>query len=108
MLTIAPMMTLQNTFIIVPKFMTIYMSIDRFIYPKSYLTICHQNFKVFLIYLDPTSRPGKIKPRLLSEEELRSIGVQQSTGWINFGIHNPEPHILLFRRKHNGNREISK
>mmetsp|Transcript_21938 Transcript_21938/g.53404 ORF Transcript_21938/g.53404 Transcript_21938/m.53404 type:complete len:98 (+) Transcript_21938:40-333(+) len=35
---------------------------------------------------------------LLSEEEWRSLGVQQSLGWKHFGIHKPEPHILLFRR----------
>ncbi len=37
--------------------------------------------------------------RLLSEDEWRSIGVQQSPGWIHYMIHNPEPHILLFRRE---------
>ncbi len=37
--------------------------------------------------------------RLLSEAEWRAIGVQQSPGWIHYMIHNPEPHILLFRRE---------
>ena len=36
--------------------------------------------------------------RLMSEKEWREIGVQQSRGWIHYAIHNPEPHILLFRR----------
>mmetsp|Transcript_22846 Transcript_22846/g.58145 ORF Transcript_22846/g.58145 Transcript_22846/m.58145 type:complete len:90 (+) Transcript_22846:81-350(+) len=36
--------------------------------------------------------------RLLSEPEWRSLGVQQSRGWVHYAIHNPEPHILLFRR----------
>jgi cyclin-dependent kinase regulatory subunit CKS1 len=36
--------------------------------------------------------------RLLSESEWRSIGVVQSKGWVNYTIHKPEPHILLFRR----------
>lgn len=36
--------------------------------------------------------------RLLTESEWRSIGVNQSKGWVNFTIHKPEPHILLFRR----------
>lgn len=36
---------------------------------------------------------------LLSEEEWRAIGVQQSPGWIHYMVHNPEPHILLFRRE---------
>ena len=38
------------------------------------------------------------KTRLLSENEWRSIGVQQSRGWQHYAIHRPEPHILLFRR----------
>lgn len=38
------------------------------------------------------------KGRLLSENEWRGIGVQQSRGWIHYDIHRPEPHILLFRR----------
>ena len=36
--------------------------------------------------------------RLLSEREWRSIGVQQSRGWVHYEIHKPEPFILLFRR----------
>ena len=36
--------------------------------------------------------------RLLSEEEWRSLGVQQSRGWSHYEIHRPEPYILLFRR----------
>lgn len=35
---------------------------------------------------------------LLSENEWRSLGVQQSRGWVHYEIHRPEPHILLFRR----------
>ena len=38
------------------------------------------------------------EPRVLSENEWRSIGVQQSRGWQHYEIHKPEPHILLFRR----------
>jgi len=38
------------------------------------------------------------EPRLLTEGEWRSLGVQQSRGWIHYEIHKPEPHILLFRR----------
>lgn len=36
--------------------------------------------------------------RLMSEEECRMIGVQQSPGWEHFMIHRPEPWVLLFRR----------
>ena len=36
--------------------------------------------------------------KLLSESEWRSIGVNQSRGWVHFTFHKPEPHVLLFRR----------
>lgn len=39
------------------------------------------------------------KNHLMSEQEWRSIGVQQSQGWVHYMAHQPEPHILLFRRK---------
>jgi len=38
------------------------------------------------------------KTHLMTETEWRSLGVQQSHGWIHYMIHEPEPHILLFRR----------
>lgn len=38
------------------------------------------------------------KGKLMTEAEWRAIGVQQSHGWIHYMIHEPEPHILLFRR----------
>ncbi|KAK7086990.1 Cyclin-dependent kinases regulatory subunit 2 [Halocaridina rubra] len=38
------------------------------------------------------------KTHLMSETEWRSLGVQQSQGWVHYMIHEPEPHILLFRR----------
>lgn len=41
---------------------------------------------------------GISKGKLLSENEWRAIGVQQSRGWVHYEIHRPEPHILLFRR----------
>ena len=31
-------------------------------------------------------------------QEWRSLGVQQSRGWVHYELHKPEPHILLFRR----------
>ncbi|XP_012937458.1 cyclin-dependent kinases regulatory subunit [Aplysia californica] len=39
------------------------------------------------------------KNHLMSEGEWRSIGVQQSHGWMHYMRHNPEPHVLLFRRR---------
>ncbi|KAJ3647968.1 hypothetical protein Zmor_019809 [Zophobas morio] len=38
------------------------------------------------------------KSHLMSEEEWRRIGVQQSHGWVHYMTHAPEPHILLFKR----------
>nr|XP_020652231.1 cyclin-dependent kinases regulatory subunit 2 isoform X1 [Pogona vitticeps] len=38
------------------------------------------------------------KTHLMTEEEWRRLGVQQSLGWVHYMIHEPEPHILLFRR----------
>jgi hypothetical protein len=38
------------------------------------------------------------RKRLLTEQEWRSLGAQQSLGWQHYEIHLPEPHILLFRR----------
>ncbi|XP_019866688.1 cyclin-dependent kinases regulatory subunit [Aethina tumida] len=38
------------------------------------------------------------KTHLMSEQEWRGIGIQQSKGWVHYMIHSPEPHILLFKR----------
>jgi len=38
------------------------------------------------------------KTHLMAEAEWRNLGVQQSLGWIHYMHHEPEPHILLFRR----------
>ncbi|KAJ3225408.1 Cyclin-dependent kinases regulatory subunit 2 [Clydaea vesicula] len=39
-----------------------------------------------------------IKDRLMTEDEWRALGVRQSPGWHHYMIHEPEPHILLFKR----------
>ncbi|KAJ1531196.1 hypothetical protein HK405_001523, partial [Cladochytrium tenue] len=36
--------------------------------------------------------------RLMTEDEWRGLGIKQSPGWYHYMIHNPEPHILLFKR----------
>ena len=38
------------------------------------------------------------RTHLMTETEWRNLGVQQSAGWIHYLIHEPEPHVLLFRR----------
>eukprot|EP00461_Guttulinopsis_vulgaris_P003392 UN03393 len=44
----------------------------------------------------------KLRPNhnggILSENEWRSMGVQQSRGWVHYAVYQPEPHVLLFRR----------
>ncbi|XP_031566473.1 cyclin-dependent kinases regulatory subunit-like [Actinia tenebrosa] len=47
----------------------------------------------------PKSLAKKVpRDRLLTEEEWRGMGIQQSQGWQHYMIHKPEPHILLFKR----------
>lgn len=35
--------------------------------------------------------------KLLWEEEWRAMGITQSLGWEHYEVHEPEPHILLFK-----------
>ncbi|OGE56435.1 hypothetical protein PENARI_c003G07028 [Penicillium arizonense] len=42
------------------------------------------------------SSKGTLK--LLWEEEWRALGITQSLGWEHYEVHEPEPHILLFKR----------
>ena len=39
------------------------------------------------------------KGTLLTESEWRNLGVVQSHGWVHYMIHEPEPHVLLFKRE---------
>jgi cyclin-dependent kinase regulatory subunit CKS1 len=39
-----------------------------------------------------------IPKKLMSEQEWRSYGIQQSVGWVHYALHKPEPGVLLFRR----------
>lgn len=36
--------------------------------------------------------------RLLQEHEWRALGVEQASGWSQYAVHRPEPHLLMFRR----------
>ncbi|KAJ2146011.1 hypothetical protein IW136_000762 [Coemansia sp. RSA 678] len=38
-------------------------------------------------------------PRLMTEDEWRGMGVRQSPGWEHYLVHEPEPHVLLFKRE---------
>jgi len=42
------------------------------------------------------------RDRLLSEYEWRALGIVMSRGWIHYAHHQPEPHIMLFRRPYQG------
>lgn len=35
--------------------------------------------------------------KLLWETEWRALGITQSLGWEHYEVHEPEPHILLFK-----------
>jgi len=53
-----------------------------------------------IIPSDYFSENGTFK--ILAEEEWRSqLGITQSLGWVHYGCHAPEPHILLFRKPKN-------
>ena len=65
-------------------------------YSEKYYDDCYEYRHVIL-----TKEKMKLiidKSGCLSEEEWRSIGVQQSKGWVNYCRYEGEPHILLFRR----------
>ena len=36
---------------------------------------------------------------MANEDEWRGLGIRQSPGWEHYLIHQPEPHILLFKRE---------
>eukprot|EP00998_Keelungia_sp_KM082_P003629 NODE_14516_length_420_cov_27.337884_g14493_i0.p1 GENE.NODE_14516_length_420_cov_27.337884_g14493_i0~~NODE_14516_length_420_cov_27.337884_g14493_i0.p1 ORF type:complete len:119 (-),score=23.45 NODE_14516_length_420_cov_27.337884_g14493_i0:64-375(-) len=68
---------------------------DKITYSDKYTDDTHEYRHVHL-----PKELSKLLPRtrLLSEEEWRSIGVQQSYGWEHYMVHRPEPHVMLFRR----------
>lgn len=46
----------------------------------------------------PKELVKRLPKRLMTEDEWRRFGVQQSRGWEHYMIHTPEPQILCFRR----------
>ncbi|KAG0055838.1 hypothetical protein BGZ83_007271 [Gryganskiella cystojenkinii] len=46
--------------------------------------------------------------RTLSEQEWRSIGIVMSPGWENWTRHDPEPHVLMFRRTIEVSKQVRK
>lgn len=64
-----------------------------------YIIINHNNRHVILPKeLAKQIEKKMLRGELLTENEWRSLGIQQSRGWVHYAIHRPEPHILLFRR----------
>lgn len=63
-------------------------------YSEKYADDMHEYRHVIL----PKEVAKNLPPGLLSENQWRSLGVQQSRGWVHYAVHRPEPHILLFRR----------
>lgn len=59
---------------------------------------CDDSFEYRHVFLPKDVFRAMPKGKLLSENEWRNLGVQQSKGWFHYGIHDPEPFILLFRR----------
>ncbi|XP_037949025.1 cyclin-dependent kinases regulatory subunit [Teleopsis dalmanni] len=77
---------------------------DQILYSEKYYDDIYEYRHVIL--------PGELsksvpKSHLMTETEWRNLGVQQSAGWVHFMIHNPEPHILLFRRPRTDNGEAT-
>lgn len=56
------------------------------------------NFTYRHVILSGDARAKVPRRRLMTEEEWRKVGVQQSRGWEHYAIHRPEPWVLLFRR----------
>ena len=58
-----------------------------------------ENFEYRHVLLPKAIFKEKVpKGRLLTDKEWRTLGVQQSKGWVHYAIHRPEPFILMFRR----------
>lgn len=56
-----------------------------------------ENFEYRHVQIPP-EMAKTVPKKLMTEDEWRAFGIQQSHGWIHYMIHEPEPHILLFRR----------
>ncbi|XP_073989480.1 cyclin-dependent kinases regulatory subunit-like [Rhodnius prolixus] len=74
------------------------MSLEHIYYSEKY---CDNEYEYRHVVLPKELAKLVPKTKLLTEEEWRALGVQQSPGWIHYMIHSPEPHILLFRRRLN-------
>ncbi|GAV03538.1 hypothetical protein RvY_13941 [Ramazzottius varieornatus] len=71
------------------------MSNNKFYYSDKY-NDSEYEYRHVVLPKDMASRVPK--SRLMTENEWRGLGIQQSLGWEHYMIHKPEPHIILFRR----------
>ncbi|ODQ65174.1 cyclin-dependent kinases regulatory subunit [Nadsonia fulvescens var. elongata DSM 6958] len=78
----------QDMFIYSPRYSDDTYEYRHVAMPKDMLQIIPKD------YFGPDGRTLK----LLLEEEWRGLGITQSLGWEHYGVHAPEPHILLFKR----------
>lgn len=67
---------------------------DQIYYSDRYNDGHYEYRHVFL----PKGIASFLPRRLMAEQEWRALGVRQSYGWTHYMIHEPEPHLLLFRR----------
>ncbi|KAF9286353.1 Cyclin-dependent kinases regulatory subunit (Cell division control protein cks1) [Mortierella alpina] len=49
-------------------------------------------------FMEHPDNPYSNVLRILTEEEWREVGITMSQYWVNWMRHDPEPHVLLFRR----------
>ena len=70
------------------------MSAADIYYSKKYQDDFYEYRHVIL----PKELAKQVPRTLMSENEWRGIGVQQSLGWEHYLIHGPERHVLCFRR----------
>ncbi|KAG5452524.1 Cyclin-dependent kinases regulatory subunit 2 [Clonorchis sinensis] len=81
--------------VVLAAFRLFLMSSKNIYYSEKYYDDLHEYRHVHL----PKEIAKKVpKNRLMSEYEWRELGIQQSAGWVHYMIHEPEPHIILFRR----------
>mmetsp|Transcript_13808 Transcript_13808/g.14363 ORF Transcript_13808/g.14363 Transcript_13808/m.14363 type:complete len:88 (-) Transcript_13808:190-453(-) len=64
-------------------------------YSDKYVTGSYEYTSVIL----PKSSLNKIdEKKTMSYEKLKNLGVQISSNWIHYMVHEPEPHVILLRR----------
>ncbi|KAG0257885.1 hypothetical protein BG011_003699 [Mortierella polycephala] len=63
--------------------------------PKQMLQLIRN---IYPSYMQFPENPYSLTLKLLKDQEWRNIGIRMSNYWENWMRHDPEPHVLLFRR----------